>query len=75
MSRTIKSICEKCRTEITLDFDGLTYVEALKAINELDDRAMECPGYHVEIGGWKKRWRLDEAVENAYTEEEKRGSR
>ena len=75
MERLVKSKCQKCGTVITLDFSDYNYVEAKKAIELMDKQARECPGMHVEIGGWKRRWQLEEALEKAYSEEEKAVSR
>jgi hypothetical protein len=34
-----------------------------------------CPGYHVEMGGWRKLWNLDKAINEAFSEEEKAEAR
>ncbi|CDQ41869.1 hypothetical protein [Virgibacillus salexigens] len=71
MSRTVQTTCNNCGTEITLDFGNATYEEALVLIDKMDKSNRECPGWHVEIGGWKKRWNLDAAVKSAYANEER----
>lgn len=71
MGRLIKTVCSECSTELTLDFGDATFKEALEMIEKMDHVSRECPGFHVEIGGWRKLWNLDEAVNRAYTEEEK----
>jgi hypothetical protein len=71
MDRKIETTCIECNTTITIDFTGLDYSQAKKAIQQIDKEARECPGFHVEIGGWKRLWQLEDAVERAYTAEEK----
>ncbi|WDI05197.1 hypothetical protein PUW25_25650 (plasmid) [Paenibacillus urinalis] len=71
MGRQIKTTCLKCNETVTLDFGDANYSQALKMAEKLDRRAMECPGFHVEIGGWNKYWQLNRIIEEAYTEEEK----
>ena len=75
MSRFIKTTCKKCKTEITLDFGDASYDEAYDLIQKMDSIARECPGHHVEIGGWRNRWNLDEALDKAYTDDEKLNSK
>jgi hypothetical protein len=71
MERHVKSKCTKCGTTITLDFGDYNFSQALSAIDMMDKMSRECPGFHVEIGGWKRMWNLDTAVLEAYTAEEK----
>lgn len=71
MGRQIKTTCVKCNSEVTLEFGEATYSEALKLIDKLDKAPRECPGWHTELGGWKKYWQLTDAVERAYSEDEK----
>lgn len=72
--RRVDLTCSKCKTNISLDFTGLNYDEAFKNIKAMDERNMECPGFHVEFGGWRKRWGLDQALDKAYSDEEKAAS-
>jgi hypothetical protein len=69
--RRVSTTCVKCLTEIQIDFGNSNYKEALVLVEKIDQSPRECPGYHTEMGGWRSRWKLDEAVEKAYTEEEK----
>jgi hypothetical protein len=69
--KQVKTTCNKCKTEITLDFTGLSYEEAIRQVERLDNLPKECPGFHVEIGGWRKRWNMDEALRQAYPEQYK----
>ncbi len=65
MKRTDKGVdvtCTICGTTIPIDFCGLSKEQALEAIGNLDG-PRECPGFHVELSGFRKWWRLDEAVE------------
>jgi|SRR5579875_1188594 len=71
MEKKVKTTCLECGTELTLDFSGLSYEEALKAIDTMDHQSRECPGFHVEMGGWKRMWQLEDAVNRIYTDEEK----
>jgi hypothetical protein len=71
MERKVETTCLECGYKITLDFGDVDFESALKFIDKLDQSSRECPGWHVEIGGWKKRWQLEDAVNRAYSDEEK----
>jgi|GEM_PF-2598423 len=71
MGKQIKTTCLKCKSEVTLDFGDANYSEALKLADQIDKRPMECPGFHVEVGGWKKYWQIVNAIDSAYSEEDK----
>ena len=62
--------CLKCGETIRISFDGkcklLSQEEALARIESLDNTPAECPGYHVELGGWRKMWQLDAALERHF---------
>lgn len=62
----IDTECLKCGTKITLDFGDMTRDEAIKMAKVIDEQSRDCPGYHVEIGGWRERWQLDNAISRAY---------
>lgn len=64
-----KTTCRKCGTTITIDFGNLTYAEARNHVAAMDQRPMECPGYHVELGGWRHLWKLDELLADTYSVE------
>ncbi|RHW31933.1 hypothetical protein [Oceanobacillus profundus] len=72
--RMATTVCSKCKTTVQLDLGDLSYDEAIKMIDTLDNSNREFPGFHVEFGGWRKRWDLDNAFDLAYTEKEKFGS-
>ncbi len=38
---------------------------------QFDKQTRECPGYHYEIGGWDRLYGITDAIESAYSEEEK----
>lgn len=66
MKRTdtgVEVTCTICNTTIPIDFGGLDKEQALEAIAKIDNGPRECPGYHVELSGFRKWWQLDEAVE------------
>jgi hypothetical protein len=58
--------CVKCHERITLEFGQMTQEEAEEAMYKMDNSVMECPGYHVELSGWFKRWRMREALMMQY---------
>lgn len=62
----IKTQCKKCGITIRLDFGNLTKDEALAAAEKMDMMPRECPGRHVEFGGWKTLYDLDDAIYRAY---------
>lgn len=67
--RGVRVTCRKCGEKIRLEFGELTREEATAAMARLADIPRECPGFHVELGGWRYWWRLDEALEAVYGEE------
>ena len=54
--------CRKCHERVTLEFGAMSQEEAEAAMYRLDKMPMECPGYHVELSGWFKLWRMREAL-------------
>jgi hypothetical protein len=73
VERKVQTTCLECGKTITLDFGDLDYAEAKQWIEKMDSTPRECPGFHVEIGGWKRLWQLEDSLERAYTDEEKAG--
>jgi hypothetical protein len=57
--------CRKCHELIRLEFGNLTRAEAEEALRKIDV-PRECPGFHVELSGWRHYWRLPEALEAMY---------
>ncbi len=33
---------------------------------KIDRTPMECPGFHVELSGWRGLWQLDKCIEAVY---------
>lgn len=62
----VRSQCRKCKATIQLDFGNLTKEEAIQTAEYLDHTPRECPGFHTELGGWRKLWNLDDAIHRAY---------
>lgn len=62
----IRTQCKKCGTILKLDFGELTKEEALVVAEKMDMTPRECPGMHVELGGWKNLYDLDDAIHRAY---------
>jgi hypothetical protein len=58
--------CRKCGETIPIEFGEMTRDQAEHAISLMDSTPRECPGYHVELSGWRHFWRLDEALEAMY---------
>jgi hypothetical protein len=62
----IRTKCKKCGVAIRLDLGELTKDEALAAVAKMDGVPRECPGQHVELGGWRELYDLDDAIHRAY---------
>jgi hypothetical protein len=58
--------CRKCRERIVLDFGTMTQAEAEAAMYKMNHVPMSCPGYHVELSGWFRLWRMREALMMQY---------
>ena len=63
---TVRVCCAECGEKITLEFGDLPRAEAQALIDKLDRTPRECPGFHVELSGWKRMWHLDEALAMIY---------
>lgn len=64
--RSVRVTCRKCGEKVRLEFGDATRKEAEAFIDKLTAMPRECPGYHVELSGWRWLWRLDEALEAVY---------
>ncbi len=62
----IRTQCKKCGATIKLDFGELTKEEALAVAEKMDHTPRECPGMHVELGGWNQLWGITDAIHRAY---------
>jgi nitrate/TMAO reductase-like tetraheme cytochrome c subunit len=66
-TNSVRVVCRKCHEVIRLDFGDMTREQAAEALDKLANRGpAECPGFHVELGGWAYFWRLPEALEAMY---------
>jgi hypothetical protein len=61
-----KTTCKKRGAMILINFGNRTRNEALSFIEALNKKDMECPGQHVEFGGWRSMWNLDKVVCDVY---------
>ncbi len=62
----IKTTCNKCGAEFHLDLGEMSRGMAEKAFRKLDSTSRQCPGHHVELGGWYSLWNLEDALHRAY---------
>lgn len=62
----IKTRCKKCGITVRLDFGTLNKEEAMALAERMDEQPRECLGGHVEFGGWKTLWNLDETIHRGY---------
>ena len=62
----IRTTCKKCGATIKLDFGELSKEEALAIAEKMDSTPRECPGMHMEFGGFRQLWSLDDAIHRAY---------
>ncbi len=62
----IRTKCKKCGVTIRLDFGELTKEAALALAKEMDQTPRECPGMHMELGGFRQLWSLDDAIHRGY---------
>lgn len=62
----IRTTCKKCGATIKLDFGELTKEEALAIAEKMENTPRECPGMHMEFGGFRQLWSLDDAIHRAY---------
>jgi hypothetical protein len=62
----IETKCQKCGATIQLNFGSLTKEEAVQVCRKMNETPRECPGGHVELGGFWNLWRLEDALHRAY---------
>lgn len=62
----IKTTCNKCGESFHIDLGGMSRGEAQAAFRKLDTTSRQCPGGHVEFGGFRALWNLDDALRRAY---------
>jgi len=64
--RTVRIRCRKCGDPIILEFGDLDRAEAKAKMDELNHTPRSCPGFHVELSGWRYLWHFDEALAAVY---------
>lgn len=53
----------KCGDTKRVKVGNVTMEQARKVVADIDGVPMECPnGFHVELGGWRKLWNLDDMI-------------
>lgn len=62
----VRTKCNKCGISFLLDIGTMTREEAAAAFRNLDTSSRECPGGHVELGGFFAMWNLEDALHRAY---------
>jgi hypothetical protein len=62
----IKTTCNKCGESFHIDLGNMSREEAQAAFRALDTTSRQCPGGHVEFGGFRALWNLDDALRRAY---------
>lgn len=62
----IKTTCNKCGAEFHLDLGEMSREMAEKAFRKMDDVPRQCPGHHMELGGFFVMWSLEDALHRAY---------
>jgi hypothetical protein len=62
----VKTTCKKCGTEFHLDLGEMSREMAKKAFRKMDDIPRQCPGHHMELGGFYAMWNLEDALHRAY---------
>lgn len=62
----VKTTCNKCGTEFHLDLGEMSREMAEKVFRKMDDIPRQCPGHHVELGGFFEMWNLEDALHRAY---------
>lgn len=60
------TICNKCGTRVKLDLGEMTRYQAEQAFERLDRNGGHCPGHHVELGGFRRMWSLDDVLHRVY---------
>ena len=62
----VRTTCLKCRERVKVQFGDLSEDAARAAVAKIDRTPMECPGFHVELSGWRGLWQLDKCIEAVY---------
>jgi len=62
----VKTTCNKCGTEFHLDLGEMSRELAEKAFRKMDDIPRQCPGHHMELGGFFAMWNLENVLHRAF---------
>lgn len=62
----IETCCNKCGTTFQLELGNMSREQAEKAFQRMDENGGHCPGQHMELGGLRAMWNLDELLIRAY---------
>lgn len=62
----VETTCKKCGTIINLDIGDLNKEESKKELYKMNEQIRDCPGFHVEFGGWYDMWNIEEAINKAF---------
>lgn len=62
----VKTNCNKCGAEFYLDLGEMSREMAEKAFRKMDDIPRQCPGHHIELGGFYTMWNLEHVLQRAY---------
>jgi hypothetical protein len=62
----VETTCNKCGEKFHIDLGDMSKEEAQTNFRKLDDSPRQCPGHHVEFGGWYQLWNLEDALHRAY---------
>ena len=62
----VRTTCNKCGISFLLDIGTMTREEAEAAFRTIDTSSRQCPGGHVELGGFFAMWNLKDALHRAY---------
>jgi hypothetical protein len=62
----VKTTCNRCGASFHIDLGTMTRAEAEAMFRKLDATSRQCPGGHVEFGGFYAMWNLEDALHRTY---------
>ena len=62
----VETTCNKCGTKFHIDLGDMSKEEAETNFRKLEDAPGQCPGHHVELGGFWEMWNLADVLHRAY---------
>lgn len=68
--RAVRVHCLKCGTPIVIVVGDRNRAEVEEMLRKLIDQPRECPGWHVELGGWDAYWRFSDVLALLFPEAE-----